>query len=111
MPLYEYEHVDDECLDGSVRFEWLQSVREEPLAFCPTCGLPVRRVVSRPGRPVLRGNPLRKAGEKGFTKFRRVGKGQWEKVYGPGVDAIVGSQEDIEAVEREARVVDLDAED
>jgi putative FmdB family regulatory protein len=40
MPLYEYE-----CKSCKRRFEVRQSVTAEPIATCPTCGGPVRRVI------------------------------------------------------------------
>ena len=51
---------------------------------------------------------------KGLTTFRKVEKGKWEKVAGPGVDMIVGSEQDIAAVEAEKsapKKIDLDAAD
>lgn len=41
MPTYEYH-----C-NHCGRFEALQSITEEPLKSCPTCGGPVQRQISR----------------------------------------------------------------
>jgi hypothetical protein len=53
-----------------------------------------------------------KASKAGFTTFKRAEKGVWEKVGGEGPDALIGSKEDIEAVEAEKapprKVIDLD---
>ncbi|MHB1131890.1 MAG: FmdB family zinc ribbon protein [Chloroflexota bacterium] len=40
MPLYEYE-----CCDCGVRFERRQKVHDEPVAICPDCSGPVRRLL------------------------------------------------------------------
>ncbi|WP_324717122.1 FmdB family zinc ribbon protein [Carboxydochorda subterranea] len=41
MPTYEYQ-----C-DRCGRFEAFQAITESPLERCPTCGGPVRRMISR----------------------------------------------------------------
>lgn len=44
MPLYEYE-----CeAENGRRFEIIQKFADEPLTVCPTCGGPVRRLISSP---------------------------------------------------------------
>ncbi|HSH93486.1 MAG TPA: hypothetical protein VK968_05025, partial [Roseimicrobium sp.] len=53
-----------------------------------------------------------KASRKGFTTFRRSEAGVWEKTAGEGPDMLVGSKEDVAAVEAEKaakeKVIDLD---
>lgn len=84
MPIYEYEPLDHECLICNGRVEVLQSIQDEPLNLCPTCGLPVFRVISRAsGKIASTTNPDR-AAEKGFSTFRRVEKGKYEKIAGDG---------------------------
>lgn len=85
------------------RFEVLQALDDEPLKYCPHCGQPAKRVVSRASIKTRNKLDHDKAGERGFTTWKKTGKGQWEKISGPGVDAIVGSPEDIEAVEKEKK--------
>jgi predicted nucleic acid-binding Zn ribbon protein len=49
MPIYEYEPTvfsEEEQVNECCFFECLQSVSEEKLAQCQTCGSPVHRVVS-----------------------------------------------------------------
>lgn len=41
------------------------------------------------------------AGAKGFTTYKKTDKGVWERIGGEGVDAIVGTPEDVAAVEAE----------
>ena len=114
MPVYEYEHLFDECELCDFRFAAIQAVDEEPLQYCPSCGLEVRRVVSAVSVVTTRGFNPGRAAEKGFTTWKKSGEGQWEKVAGEGADALVGSPEDIEAVRREkqsGKVLDLDADE
>lgn len=113
MPIYEYELADGECQMCPGRFEALQDLDEEPLPFCPGCGLPCRRVVSRASFSIRKGSDPDSAAKRGFTTWKRAGKGAWEKVAGSGVDAIVSSEEDVQAVaeeEKKPKVIDLDSD-
>jgi putative FmdB family regulatory protein len=114
MPIYEYEPDDRECLMCDGRVEVIQAVSDEPLKYCPDCGLEVKRVVSRASFKMARASGADKAAARGFTTWKRAEKGKWEKVAGEGVDMIVGTPEDTAAVEAEkakpAKVVDLDKE-
>jgi len=49
MPIYEYEALEPAkgCEVCCRPFELVQSIREEPMASCPSCGGPVRRRISR----------------------------------------------------------------
>ncbi|MCW5938842.1 MAG: zinc ribbon domain-containing protein [Fimbriimonadaceae bacterium] len=101
MPVYVYEHVYDHCPISGDEFEVIQGLHEDPLDFCPGCGLEVRRIVGPVSIRVRPGFDPEKAAKRGFTTWRKSGAGQWEKVAGQGVDAIVGAPEDIEAVKKE----------
>ena len=84
MPLYSYERIDSDaagcghCRDG---FEVLQPISAQPLTHCPACGAPVRRCLPHIniGRSVSGLDD--RAKEAGFTKLKRLGKGEYEKVY------------------------------
>lgn len=111
MPVYEYELNDDEpeCQICPGRFAVLQAVSEDAVAFCPTCGLGCHRVVSKAHLITARNFSAGDAARKGLTTYKRVRKGEWEKVDGPGVDAIVGREEDVSAIEAESvKKVQLD---
>lgn len=84
MPIYEYEPDDRECLMCEGRVEVLQAIDENPLRYCPYCGLEVRRVISKASIRVDKTPSAEVAAKKGFTTFRRAGRGVWEKVAGPG---------------------------
>jgi putative FmdB family regulatory protein len=43
MPLYEYA-----CDSCGARFERIQKFSDPPVAECPTCGQPVRKLISSP---------------------------------------------------------------
>lgn len=90
MPIYEYAPVSGACDRCSGRFDVMQSLRDPELEACPECGQAVRRVISAPtiasgGSHLLREGHFSKHG---FTQYRRVEKGHYEKTAGPGPDTI-----------------------
>ena len=66
------------------RVEVMQGINDAPLKNCPTCGLEVKRLISRPAFKIDNGVSADKAAEKGFSTFRKVGHGQYEKIAGEG---------------------------
>lgn len=106
MPLYVYEPVDRECLMCPNRIEVLQGVNDPPLEYCPYCGLRIRRVIAPASFHVSSGLTAQKAADRGFTTWKRTGKGVWEKVAGPGVDYIVGDPSTVE--QKPVKKIDLD---
>lgn len=77
MPVYEYEHQADPCGRGRV-FEARQSMADDPLAECPDCGGPVRKLMSVVGISTPKtDSELR---NKGFTKLVRRDDGVYENV-------------------------------
>lgn len=102
MPVYEYEPTEHDCLICEGRFECIQTLSEPAFEYCPYCGMPCKRVVSRATFKLDTDTSPDKAARKGLTTFRRVEEGKWEKVAGPGVDMIVGTDEDM-AVEQADR--------
>jgi putative FmdB family regulatory protein len=111
MPIYEYEPDDRECLMCDGRIQVIQDIHEDALKFCPDCGLEVCRVVSRASFKVSKPSGADKAAARGFTTWKRAERGVWEKVAGEGVDAIVNTADDFQAVESEqkaGKVLNLD---
>jgi putative FmdB family regulatory protein len=112
MPIYEYEPIDWDCPMCENRVAVIQGINEEPLKMCPQCGMEVRRVISKVSIQIKRPSGAGKAAAKGFTTWRKVGQGEYEKVDGPGVDAIIASEQDKKAVAEEKaapkKIVDLD---
>lgn len=83
MPVYEYEPDGHDCLICEGRLDVLQSASEAPLKYCPTCGLEVRRIISRPSFKLAGELPqMGKTGKKGFTTYKKAGDGYYEKVDG-----------------------------
>lgn len=83
MPVYDYEAADParSCPRCATRFEAVQSIHDPRLTACPECGAPVRRVITAPaiGRSKSKLDDRAKAA--GFTKLKRLGKGEYEKMY------------------------------
>lgn len=88
VPIYEYEPTDHDCLMCEGRVGVIQGVHDEPLQFCPDCGLSVRRVISKASFQFSKGG-ADEAAKRGFTTFRKAETGVWEKIAGPGVDGII----------------------
>ena len=90
MPIYEYRPSGPKtcpfCAGG---FEILRKLQDPPLEECPECGAPVERCLSAPNLgtsgPSLDKSNLEKHG---FTQYRKVEKGRYEKTAGKGPDFI-----------------------
>ena len=82
MPIYRYESTKEDgcghCLEG---FEVAQRLSDPRLEACPKCGVAVRRAVL----PVAVGRSESgfdaRAKAAGFSKLKRLGKGEYEKQY------------------------------
>ena len=83
MPVYDYEAVDAskscQCCGGG--FEVTQSIHDPRLTACPQCGAPVRRVITAPAIGRSKSVLDDRAKSAGFTKLKRLGKGEYEKLY------------------------------
>lgn len=83
MPIYEYQAKDPAkaCARCADPFEVMQRISDPKLEKCPECGAEVMRVISAPslGRSVSSLDDRAKAA--GFTKLKRLGKGEYEKQY------------------------------
>ncbi len=83
MPIYEYQVAEGAkgcpfCADG---FERIQTLSEAKLEKCPECGAPVVRVISAPSLGKSQSSLDDRAKAAGFTKLKRLGKGEYEKQY------------------------------
>lgn len=49
MPIYEYQakNPQNACEKCKRGFEYIQNIDEKPLSFCPYCGMPVTKIISR----------------------------------------------------------------
>jgi len=90
MPIYEYAPTAKGCSACRGGIEVLQRLSDPPLAACPTCGAPLERVLCAPQVVSGQGHVLREGhlAKHGFTQYRRVGKGKYEKTAGKGPPTI-----------------------
>lgn len=96
MPIYEYQAAGQDCCDHcKTVFDVMQKLSDEPLKFCPQCHNPVQRKISSPNlassKPSLSNENIEKHG---FTQFRKVEKGVYEKTAGKGPDFITDKNTD-----------------
>ena len=86
MPIYVYKPTTetncDYCENG---FHYLQKIADEPMSQCPECSLPVKRIITAPNiagsSPSLSEENISKHG---FTQYRKLEKGVYEKTAGEG---------------------------
>ncbi len=86
MPIYEYQPAGEasckHCRDG---FELLQKLDDAPFAECLNCGGALKRVISAPNLNTQKANlDASNLDKKGFTQYRKVEKGVYEKTAGQG---------------------------
>lgn len=87
MPIYEYAPTTDagcgRCRPG---FERLQKLSDAELTTCPDCGAPVARRISAPHVVAGHAHQLGEShlARHGFSQYRRVGQGVYEKTAGEG---------------------------
>jgi putative FmdB family regulatory protein len=83
MPIYEHEAIDEakSCDFCRAGFEELRRMSDPPLAVCPKCGAPVRKIVSAPAVGASTSGFDARAKNAGFSKLKRLGKGEYERQY------------------------------
>lgn len=86
MPIYVYGPSSEEhCRYCMNTFERRQRLQDARLETCPECGSPVRRVISAPNLTRPTPNLSEKnIGDKGFTQYKKLEKGVYEKTAGKG---------------------------
>jgi putative FmdB family regulatory protein len=93
MPIYEYAPVTPPgCALCCYGFELLQRLSDAPLTQCSACGGPVQRVLGATQMVSGQAHVLKEkyVAKHGFTQYRRIGKGLYEKTAGKGPDTISG---------------------
>jgi putative FmdB family regulatory protein len=83
MPVYDYSATDPEnacphCANG---FEEVQSLKDPRLTACPKCGAPVTKCITAPAIGRSKSKLDDRAKSAGFTKLKKVSKGEYEKIY------------------------------
>lgn len=83
MPIYEYRaaSADESCEHCRDGFECLRNLSDPPLERCPECGAPVTKQISAPSVGGSRSGLDDRAKNAGFTKYKKLGKGEYEKQY------------------------------
>ena len=87
MPFYEYSSSSGPgCDHCRSRFTVLQKLAADPLTRCPRCQGPVERVISSPHVVAGQAHRLKESSieKAGFTQYRKIGKGVYEKTAGKG---------------------------
>ncbi len=88
MPIFDYRSIDEAagCEHCRPGFEHMERLNAEPLLACPQCGAAIRKLLSAPSL-AIGGSHLqkeKKIGDAGFTQYRKIGKGVYEKTAGKG---------------------------
>lgn len=86
MPIYEYRCDNDACERRGERFDRLQRLNDDTDAPCPACGAPATRLLSAPAVATGHAHQLKEKhfSERGFTQYKRLEKGVYEKTAGKG---------------------------
>jgi putative FmdB family regulatory protein len=80
MPIYEYELCEGECKICGGKFSLNRPASRPPLAKCPLCRKPVRKIISLVNSPTkLKPLSISDAKAAGFTVLKKVGKGEYER--------------------------------
>lgn len=83
MPIYEYAAADtgkscDHCKTG---FEVLQNLSDDALSTCPQCSNAISKQISAPNVGASEAGFDDRAKSAGFSKLKKVSKGEYEKLY------------------------------
>ena len=83
MPIYEYEAREprdgcDHCKSG---FQILQRISDDALDACPECDAELVKLISAPSVGESKSGLDDRAKGAGFQKYKRLGKGEYEKQY------------------------------
>lgn len=83
MPIREYQakNPDKGCQICRARFERFESLREKPLLKCPLCGADLDRLLAAPNIGASKTGLDTRAKQAGFHKLKKLGKGEYEKIY------------------------------
>lgn len=93
MPFYEYAPIESQTCRGDCggRFSAMQKMADQHFTHCPECGIEVIRLISAPAvqSPNSHRTSEAHAAKHGFTQYRKVEKGVYEKTAGKGPDKLV----------------------
>jgi len=83
MPIREYIAANPKkaCRICKKGFEQVEGIDVPALEKCPECGNPVQRRISAPRIGGSKSGLDDRAKNAGFTKYKKLGKGEYEKKY------------------------------
>lgn len=88
MPIYEYAPTSpgtgcEHCAEG---LEVLARISDPDLSCCPHCGTDLQRRISAPNVVAGTAHMMKEShyAERGFTQYKKIGKGVYEKAGGKG---------------------------
>lgn len=83
MPVYVYEAKDPAkgCAHCRAGFDTVQSIKDDRLTVCPACGAEIYRVLQPSWLGFSKTDLHYRAKRAGFHTMKRVGKGEYEKMY------------------------------
>ncbi len=83
MPIYEYQVKEGVkgCEYCTNQFEVTQKIVDTRLKNCPKCGAELENVYSAPAVGASKTGLDQRAKAAGFSKLKRLGKGEYEKMY------------------------------
>jgi len=86
MPIYEYAPQGPGCEHCANGLEVLAKISDPDLDACPECGGKLQRCISAPNVVAGKAHMMKEShySERGFTQYRKVGKGVYEKAGGKG---------------------------
>ena len=80
MPFYEYELCEGDCTICGGKFTLKRPLSAPELTKCPLCKKPVRKIISSFSTPTkLKPVSVSQAKNAGFTVFKKVSKGEYER--------------------------------
>jgi len=91
MPFYEYINREQAgCDHCRAAFTVLQRLNDPVIEFCPACHAPVRRLISPPNVVAGQAHKLKESNieKAGFTQYKKIGQGVYEKTAGKGPGVI-----------------------
>ncbi len=91
MPTYHYQaSTDKQCTHCADGFDVMQKLADATLTSCPECGHEIRKVICAPSLTSSLTRDSKKTlseqniEKNGFTQYRKVGNGKYEKTAGKG---------------------------
>jgi putative FmdB family regulatory protein len=90
MPIFEYRCDNPDCAATGSHYDRLQRLGDDSAAPCPSCGQPGTRQISAPAIATGGAHLMKEKhfSEHGFTQYKRLEKGVYEKTAGAGPSII-----------------------